>query len=73
MALARPQTDAGLEEARRALEAVAAEPAEQLLRAVADEQRADDAPDGELAKFHVSSRLLLLAGTTIVVLARRGP
>ena len=51
VALAGPQPDS-LEEAAGALEAVPAEPAEQLLGAVPDEQRAYDAAEGHGADAH---------------------
>ena len=44
VALARPQVERALEEAGGALESVTAEPAEQLLRSVADEEGAEGEP-----------------------------
>ncbi len=51
VALAGTQADA-LEELAGALGAVAAEPAKQLLRAVAEEVAADDEAEDEASKFH---------------------
>ena len=55
VALARAQPEV-LEEAAGALDAVAAEPAEQLLRAVPDEQRSHDAAQEKSSEIHVASR-----------------
>jgi hypothetical protein len=52
VALARPQPDA-LEELAGALDAVAAEPAFELLEPMADEQTADDGPQDRDAECHV--------------------
>src|SRR5205085_11468753 len=50
--LARREAELLLEEAARALRTVAAEPAEQLLRAVADEQTADRHAQDRHSKAH---------------------